>query len=489
MKHESVEFPVGEIHRRILDIEEAHDIFEQKVGGLYFYERFRYSTHKKIYAKTGVSLKSYDPRKIGAKTSTETGTERLTEYATAVYRALRSLGKKNPYLAGDPSYLIFGTSRKFKTPDGQWADKVLDPIMDELPASHLLLERSDHDRPLQTDDVAYLDFPWYVGHIPGELGAPHISLTGEERRTIREFEQAIETEFDIQFDLLGRVKRHLARRQVRLPLFRRLIRQTDPELVIMRGAFGEMKSTFLEACHANDVEVVDCQFRSLNKNEGHYHYPGDRRKRVKADYFLSWGEFWTDSIELPFDDDSVFSVGYPYIEDQYNQYNDESTDIDLLFVSSLSCGTDLSKFAVEFIEQVDEDLNVVYKLHPGEFDKWTEWYSWLTDVDITVIDDQSISLYELFAKSRAQVGVTSTALYEGMRFGLETYLVDGQPGLFEMKGLLDEDFATLVDTPADLSERFDDSECYNPHEGFDIEKLFEPNPRANFKAVFEHELT
>jgi hypothetical protein len=67
---------------------------------------------------------------------------------------------------------------------------------------------------------------------------------------------------------------------------------------------------------------------------------------------------------------------------------------------------------------------VIYKLHPGEVNRWREAYPWLLDSEVTVIDGQTPSLYELFAQSRAQVGVGSTAVYEGLCFDLETYVYD-----------------------------------------------------------------
>jgi hypothetical protein len=48
----------------------------------------------------------------------------------------------------------------------------------------------------------------------------------------------------------------------------------------------------------------------------------------------------------------------------------------------------------------------------------------LLESEVRIIDGQSPSLYELFAQSRAQVGVGSTAVYEGLYFNLETYVYD-----------------------------------------------------------------
>lgn len=481
-------YPLEDINNRILEIEDEFNIYDQTFQSIYAYERIRYSIFKLVQAKTDTTLKGKNTNEIGKKTSSENLSTKASEYVTALTRTAKGSLFNNPYFRTDNEYLLFGTSKKFKNQNGEWADKILDPVMDELPGRHLLLERSDHSQPLQADNVAYIDFPWYVGHIPAELGAPNISLNRDETRILLNFEHALEQEFDIDIEVRDRVKHHLARRQVRLPLFRALIRRTDPEFVIMRGAFGEMKSTFIEACHSNDVEVVDCQFRALNKNEGHYHYPGERTKRVKADYFLTWGDYWTESIELPFDEENVFSVGYPYIEDQYEHYRDTPTDIDVLFVSSLAPGYDLSKFAAKFAKECDQDLRIAYKLHPGEYDDWQSTYPWLVDSGLEVIDDSSVSLYELFSRARCQVGVTSTALYEGYRFGLKTYLVDGLPGLFEMAGLIEDEYATLIKSPSELHSHLESENAFEQPEGLDTTGLFESEPRKNIRSVFKNKI-
>jgi len=480
-------YPIDEINERMLAIEDELDIFNQTIQNVYFYERIRYSIYKLVQAKTGTTLQGVDTESLGKKTSSSDLYDKSKEYATALSRLGKGIITNNPYFQTEQEYLLFGTSRRFKNSDRRWTDKILDPIIEGLPAEYLLLERSDHERPLQIDNVAYIDFPWYIGHVPAELGAPNIQLTRDEKQVLGEFESAIESEFAVEIDIIGRVRRHLARRQIRLPLFRLLISRIDPNIVIMRGAFGEMKSTFIEACHSQDVKVVDCQFRQINRNEAHYHYPGTRQKRVKADYFLTWGDFWSRQVDLPFAEENVFSVGYPYIEDQYSRYANKSETIDVLFVSSISPGQELSKFAAAFGDQID-DLRVAYKLHPGRYDDWQSVYPWLTGSSIEVIDDHSRSLFELFATSRVQVGVTSTALYEGLRFGLPTYLVDGAPGLFEMAPLIEEGYVYLVSTPEELETKLSDPDGFEPPKGFDVTDIFEPNPRTNIRRLFEEEL-
>ena len=60
-----------------------------------------------------------------------------------------------------------------------------------------------------------------------------------------------------------------------------------------------------------------------------------------------------------------------------------------------------------------------------------------------------MNLYAELAKSTMQVGVFSTAIFEGLAFGLPTYLVD-LPGLENMQTLLDRGLAHKVRDPGEI---------------------------------------
>jgi len=69
---------------------------------------------------------------------------------------------------------------------------------------------------------------------------------------------------------------------------------------------------------------------------------------------------------------------------------------------------------------------IFYKLHPGEYERWEEYPSLVELVktyEVVLIKDE-INLYELLARSDTQVGVFSTALYEGVFFDCKTILLN-----------------------------------------------------------------
>ena len=85
---------------------------------------------------------------------------------------------------------------------------------------------------------------------------------------------------------------------------------------------------------------------------------------------------------------------------------------------------------------------------------------------MTIAADKSIDLYELFAASLWQLGVYSTAIYEGLAFSCHTYILN-IPGAELVRPLIDNGMARLVNSAGDLnldirSKRSSHSEMFAP---------------------------
>ena len=99
----------------------------------------------------------------------------------------------------------------------------------------------------------------------------------------------------------------------------------------------------------------------------------------------------------------------------------------ILFISQGTIGKKLSNLALKLAKKLTE-FKIIYKLHPGEYERWKAEYtclhSFVSLENTQVLDDNITNLYQLFGESSYQVGVYSTAIYEGISFGLKTFIVD-----------------------------------------------------------------
>ncbi|MFC7136060.1 hypothetical protein ACFQRB_04850 [Halobaculum litoreum] len=266
-------------------------------------------------------------------------------------------------------------------------------------------------------------------------------------------------------------------RRTTLGLYRRLLRRIEPELVVVVVSY--FRDTFIEACQRESIPVAELQHGLIFDHHFGYSYRGSRTKRVFPDYVLTFGDYWSQGIEYPIPDDHVISVGYPYLEEAIREYETGASTNQILFISQGTIGEDLSRLAVEVASHPDMGYDVVYKLHPGEYERWTEEYPWLADADLEVIDSSEPQLYSLFAESAAQVGVGSTAVFEGLAFDLETYIYD-RPGSEALAPLAQNGAARMVSSADELV-----SSLGEETEPFDREYYFEPGAAENVCAVID----
>ncbi|MFC6752983.1 hypothetical protein [Halorubrum tibetense] len=216
--------------------------------------------------------------------------------------------------------------------------------------------------------------------------------------------------------------------------------------------------------------------RQSGKHDHHfgYSFPENETKTTFPDYLLTFGEFWNENARFPIPDDRVIPVGYPYLEQRLDAYDDVKPAEQLLFISQGTIGRELSQFALKVHEDDRIDHEVVYKLHPGEYDRWEDEYPWLAEPDIRVIDEPEPPLYRLFAESTAQVGVGSTAVYEGLCFDLETFVFDTD-GSDVLQPLVEDGTAATISTADELVGKMNREQ----RRRFDRERFFKPDAVEN----------
>jgi hypothetical protein len=425
-----------EISEAFLDFERDLNLLSREVAGVRFWERLRFPLHR--------SLLNPDETDV-----TDAGDHGIRMYLSGVSLFLRNVVVKNPFLSGDPELLFYGTGRRKKT-DGEYADVVIDPILGDLQWRSLCLERPykiSHMRPAATENLKYTDLIEYAGTIAETLGIGTVSLTDTERSMLNHIADEFGARFGRRPPLPAAVQSDLSKRRIRLALYKRLLNRLDPKLALLVNSyFG--RETFVEACQSSGVPVAELQHGAITNYHMGYSFPNND-KSVFPDYFFTYGEFWSEEVEFPIPEENVYVVGYPHMEQTYAQYADCQTSEQIVVVSQPSVGEDLSQLAATLSERVSLSDHLVYKLHPKEYDDWRERYPWLTDSGIEIVSEEP-SLHQLFAESTAQIGVHSTALYEGLRFDLDTYLFEC-PGIDHMEYLVSNGYAETFSSGEEFS--------------------------------------
>ena len=424
------------VTEEFLKLEDELDLFEQEIDGVHFWERLRFFIHRRIVEEIGL---------IGqAHTKLE---PTLRNQFSILLHSLPNVILRNPYCTTQKDILLYGHQRRKLRGDGLWWDIYCDPILEGMAFSYLYIEPyylGTHMTPPKTANIRYLDSIAILSALLRKTGLITQRLPPGALARLCEIQHYLETEFRADINLVAMVRSSLLARKASLPLYQGLLRKVKPKLVLLVASYG--KETFVEACKEQGIPVAELQHGVVSPYHMGYSYPGPRRvKRDFPDYFLAFGDYWRERVDFPISRERIYSVGFPFFDLESRKYMQAPKKNQILFLSQGTIGRALSEFAVSLRKSGHCNYEIVYKLHPGEYHRWRMEYPWLATENIRVIDDDSISLYQLLAESKIQVGVNSTALFEGLGLGLNTILVD-LPGIEYMKDLIENRYAVLVNS-------------------------------------------
>ena len=245
--------------------------------------------------------------------------------------------------------------------------------------------------------------------------------------------------------------------------FDKIIQKVSPKVLVEVVYYTRANSLLNEIAHAHNIPVIELQHGVMGKNHVSYNFLSDVGNQWMPDQVLTFSDYWNQTSRFP--KERMLAVGYPFYEEQLAHYKQANKKNQILFVSQTVIGKELSEFAVAFSQllQPENALEIIYKLHPGEYASWKTAYPKLLDSKIKVIDHNEQTIYELFSESIAQVGVFSTALYEGMGFGLTTYLVDAYRSQ-DLDPLVEQGYATRVHSPLELYQQWKQAAVCNSHQ-------------------------
>lgn len=371
-----------------LEMEVECGLLDQTVAGVNYWERVRFFVYKRLL--TGLDI-SDETR--GNDTSFR---QNLSGLKLLLRNAIEP--KRNPFLISEADLLFYGKGRRKKVDDSRWWDIYIDPILDDIRSSAVCLERPynlSHARPAKTEQLRYTDLILYTGTLLQKLGFT-ASMTAAESSILKQTESEIRSQFGVQVPVERLVRNDLSRRRVRLPLYRRVIRQSNPEIAFLTSSYNG-RETFVEACQAEGVPVVELQHGVVTSYHMGYSYPY-KQKSVFPDYFFSFGEYWSESVDFPLPDENVISIGYPFLEKRAAEYQHVETKNQVIVISQPPYADRLSRFAVSLSESRAVDETVVYKLHPKEYADWKQRYPHLADSEVEISAGEP-PLYKLFAES------------------------------------------------------------------------------------------
>lgn len=452
------------------EMEDDLGLFRVSIQGVKFWERIRFQ----VYAAVG-------RRELGkskAEPGIKLGRRKLKRLLLSVFKV-----GKNALYAPKSDLLFVCSARRLLEKDGFYWDIYTDPIIQSFDPPPLAIEthfENKHYSPAKTKGLRFLDYIEFLSYVKRKLGFARVSFSNEETWILMRIQEEIDRRFSFHLDIISLTKRILEERKARLPHYRKMLERISPKIVIFAQSYG--REDLIEVSKSFGIPTAELQHGIIGPYQPGYSFAGpERRKEYFPEYFLSWGDYWNTVTPLPIPLENAISVGFPYINMKKETYSKVSKKTQILFISQYTIGDRLSKFAAHLSNIVGLDYEIVYKLHPQELSMWRESYPWLAESRVRVIDQPEAVLHELFAESSISVGVYSTAVYEGLAFGLQTFLVEA-PGIELMAPLLESNIVNKVSTPKQMMDYI---EGRKSSQELDVEFFFKSNAVQNIKSFFK----
>ena len=259
-------------------------------------------------------------------------------------------------------------------------------------------------------------------------------------------------EFNVDLNILELAKNIFSYQVILDSEYIRLFNKYKPKLILYCDN-GSMKG-ILEAAYKSKITRVDFQHSLISSINILYNYPSSILSKTKAtnpEYIFTFGTYWHKNIETI---SKKVPIGFPYLESQIKKLkiiDVEKREKSIIIISMLTGNAKelLVNTAIGLAKELPE-WTIYYKLRNTEYNNWQANYpkDFRRD-NIIVIDSNRPTLYQLFSKCRIQISTNSTAVYEGLAFGLKTYIF--KVGWYEeMEYLYNNDYAYLISSPKEV---------------------------------------
>lgn len=237
--------------------------------------------------------------------------------------------------------------------------------------------------------------------------------------------------------------------QIEYRQYEKLLDRLQPKVIVEVVYYCMQNMIINEIAHKRGIPTMELQHGTIYAEHAAYQYAYHAGIVQLPERMLLFSDFWKQQLRVPIAGECLRAVGYPLFEEKQRAYGNKrktGRKKTVLFISQGTIGKYLGRLAFEMSRLLPaEKYRIVYKLHPSESQTWTEDYAYFSMAGIEAAGQDGKSIYEYFASSDIQIGVYSTAIYEGLGFGLRTLIF--RVGHYDiMQPLVDAGYARYIDS-------------------------------------------
>ena len=423
-----------ELVQKFIKFEETNSLFDLKYCGVWVWPVIRFRIYSHIYQVVNGTQVNHP--KISGKA-----------VVTSILRnGLISL-KRGPFFLKPKDTIIINHKRKVINEDGYYECKYTEYLNT---SNAYVLEapfEEEHLMPsLNTKNVVFLDFILNISRLSAAV-ASKISPSTKNEDILIFLKELLEKEFDVKIDNF--------RKQVLLAVYKhkslgffwhRILNKIRPKHAFVAVAYSDVNLPFIEEAKKFGTKVCEIQHGIMGDTHIAYNFHTKKSHPWFPDEIWVWNKYWAENSHFPIEDEKIRIKGFPFL----NRYKDSFTKDDgkrkmLLFISQGPYSKTILEVAMELNKVIDsEKYYIGFKPHPSEVKSRSDVFCTLEKMGIEILKDSNI--YENFKNAYCQFGINSTALFEGLEFGLKTFVIrsEGSEVMEGVQGVIFVDQTTDV---------------------------------------------
>lgn len=394
-------------------LEDKYKLLDKDVNGVKVWQISRFTIYRNLSEKFNLAEQAHSKMSSIAK-----------------FKSLASYFKnsivKNPFFNRCSDVLVSSHPRSIVV-NNETIDIYTQYLIDELKeknVDYLELESpflGKHNKSL-INNTSFKDFFILITSIISKF--LKIKFTEDEKTYIKDINDSLSASFKTNIDISSIFKEKIIRYKIGYFLYTKLLKKLKIKKVFLVVSY--LNADLVSAAKNLGIEVVEIQHGVFSKYHIGYSYP-NRTKDL--DYFpnkfLVWNDYWKDLMKFPIADENIIIRKFDFLEINKQKYKNIEKENQVVVLSQGNVGNKIAQLVIDNID-IFKNVKIKYKLHPGEFDRYEKYKSLkeLTKLHTNIEILKDTNLHELLAKSMFQLGINSTALYEGIEFNCETILLD-----------------------------------------------------------------
>lgn len=372
-------------HTHFFNFEKKHDLFNNKIGKLFFWDVIRFDIYYKLL------FDSFDENNNKPKSLQSKVHILKSVYSFFVFILFKKC-----------DYLFFTTSRN-KDKQSKYFDQNLEDILCEFPNNSFLFESFEkegakllHKNILFNPIYVFRKvFKVFFGTYKFSNLIDTIKLEYNECNLNNQDVNNLISNFKIDYNYYSIV-----------------FKLKKPKIIFVTQN-GIQKGLFAAAKRYN-IPTVEVQHGIIDEGHLAYNYSKEIEYRegqlILPTYFFSFSSFWTNDLFFPVKE--IVSVGNNYFYNQTEEKNTLKVEVDgLLVASSGVFGENLKNLTLELAQRTSE-VPLYFKLHPSQFCDKEYYINAFEKFNNVSVYTNEKSIGDLLQISKAILVIQSTALYE-----------------------------------------------------------------------------